>query len=83
MPVNPQDRHKTAFCPGPGMGLFQFRCMPFGLTGTPKLFSENDESTVRDLGFVTVYIDDILITDTNMFSTLNKCLIDSVRLVLP
>ena len=24
MPVNPTDREKTAFCPGPGMGLFQF-----------------------------------------------------------
>ena len=38
MPVNPQDRHKTAFCPGPGMGLFQFRCMPFGLSGAPSSF---------------------------------------------
>ena len=24
IPVHPKDREKTAFCPGPGMGLFQF-----------------------------------------------------------
>ena len=35
MPLNPQDRHKTVFCPGPAMGLFQFKCMPFGLIGAP------------------------------------------------
>ena len=25
LPVNPEDCYKTAFCPAPGMGLFQFR----------------------------------------------------------
>ena len=29
LPVNPADRYKTAFCPGPGLGLFQFCRMPF------------------------------------------------------
>ena len=24
LPVHPDDREKTAFCPGPGMGLYQF-----------------------------------------------------------
>ena len=38
MPVNPQDCHKTAFCPGPSMGLFHFMHMPFGLTGAPSSF---------------------------------------------
>ena len=32
VPVSPSDQEKTTFCPGPGMGLFQFRRMPFGLT---------------------------------------------------
>ena len=36
LPVNPEDCCKTAFCPAPGMGLFQFKCMPFGLTGAPS-----------------------------------------------
>ena len=35
LPISIKDREKTAFCPGPGMGLFQFCRMPFGLTGAP------------------------------------------------
>ena len=65
MPVNPQDRHKTAFCPGPGMGLFQFKCMPFGLTGAPSSFQRLMNQLLRDLPFVTVYIDDILVHSAN------------------
>ena len=38
LPVHPDDCEKTAFCPGPWLGLFQFRCMPFGLTGAPGSF---------------------------------------------
>ncbi|KAL5489166.1 hypothetical protein EMCRGX_G018226 [Ephydatia muelleri] len=38
LPVHPDDFEKTVFCPGPGLGLFQFRCMPFGLTGAPGSF---------------------------------------------
>ena len=30
--VAPEDQAKTAFCPGPGMGLYGFFCMPFGLS---------------------------------------------------
>ena len=33
LPINLGDSEKTAFCPGPGMGLYQFCRMPFGLTG--------------------------------------------------
>ena len=29
LPVHVNDRANTAFCPGPGLGLFQFRKMPF------------------------------------------------------
>ena len=32
LPVHPADVQKTAFCSGPGMGLYQFKQMPFGLT---------------------------------------------------
>ena len=38
MPVHDTDIPKTAFCPGIGMGLFQFTRIPFGLTGAPSSF---------------------------------------------
>ena len=61
MPVNPADQEKTAFSPGPGMGLYQFKRMPFGLTGAPSSFQRLMDKLMRDLPFVTTYIDDILI----------------------
>ena len=38
MPLHSQDRHKTAFSPGPGMGLYEFNRLPFGLSGAPGSF---------------------------------------------
>ena len=61
VPVHPQDYEKTAFCPGPGMGLYQFRRMPFGLTGAPSSFQRVMDAIFRGLPFVTTYIDDVLI----------------------
>ena len=61
------DRHKTAFCPGTGMGLFQFRYMPFGLTGAPSSFQRLMNQLLRNLPFVTVYIDDILVHSANVY----------------
>ena len=59
--VNPQDKEKTAFCPGPGMGLFQFCRMPFGLSGAPSSFQRFMDTIFRGLLYVTIYLDDILI----------------------
>ena len=61
LPVNPADRCKTAFCPGPGLGLFQFCRMPFGLSGAPASFQRLMDALFRDLSFVTTYLDDVLI----------------------
>ena len=65
MPINPQDHHKTVFCPGPGMGLFQFRCMPLRLMGAPGSSQRMTNQLLQDLPFITVYIDDILIHSAN------------------
>ena len=63
LPVAPEDYAKTAFCPGPGMSLFQ---LPFGLTGAPSSFQQLMDKIFRGLPFVTTYLDDILIHSTNI-----------------
>ena len=55
------DREKTAFCPRPGMGLFKFLRMPFGLTGASSSFQRLMDNILRGLSFVTIYLDDILV----------------------
>eukprot|EP00731_Ephydatia_muelleri_P003131 Em0001g3131a len=61
LPVYAKDREKTAFCPGPGMGLYQFTRMPFGLTGAPSSFQHLMDTVMRGLLFVRTYIDDVII----------------------
>ncbi|KAL5516749.1 hypothetical protein EMCRGX_G002156 [Ephydatia muelleri] len=61
VPVDGVDQEKTAFCPGPGMGLFQFTRMPFGLSGAPSSFQRLMNIIMRGLPFVSTYIDDVLI----------------------
>ena len=65
LPVRQEDQEKTAFCPGPGMGLYQFCHMPFGLTGAPSSFQRLMDSVFHGLSFVTTYIDDVLIHSTS------------------
>ena len=65
VPVDPRDQDKTAFSPGPGMGLFQFTRMPFGLCGAPSTFQRLMDVVMRGLAFVTAYIDDVLIHSAN------------------
>lgn len=58
--VDPSDQLKTAFCPGPGMGLFQFKRMPFGLIGASSTFQRFMDSVLQGLAFTTAYLDDVL-----------------------
>ena len=61
LPVNPADQPKTAFSPGPGLGLFQFHRMPFGLARAPSSFQRLMDKVCWGLPFVAVYLDDVLI----------------------
>ena len=61
LPVHPEDHMKTAFCPGPGLGLYQFCRMPFGLYRAPSSFQHLMDKVLRGLSFATTYVDDILV----------------------
>ena len=65
LPVSPEDQEKTAFCPGPGMGLHESCCMPFGLSGAPGSFQRLMDKVLHGLPFVVIYLDDILIYSTD------------------
>ena len=43
------------------MGLYQFKQMPFGLTGVPGSFQRLMNKIMRGLPFVTTYIDNVLV----------------------
>ena len=61
VPVAPEDQHKTAFiCP---FGLYQWRRLPFGLSGAPMTFQRVMNQIMSDLIFklVLVYLDDLLV----------------------
>ena len=61
-----EDKAKTAFCVGGNLGgnlgnFFECNRMPFGLTNAPATFQRLMETTLGDLPFVQVYLDDIII----------------------
>ena len=61
IPVHPTDYEKTAFCPGPGLGLFQFRRKPFGLSGAAGSFQRLMDKVFQGLNFVKAYVHDVFI----------------------
>ena len=63
------DRDKTAFSPGPGMGLYEFKVLPFGLTGGPSLFQRIMDQVLSGLDHCKEnFIDDILVFSPDMES---------------
>ncbi|XP_061663933.1 LOW QUALITY PROTEIN: uncharacterized protein K02A2.6-like [Syngnathoides biaculeatus] len=59
VPVHPSDVPKTAVITP--FGLFEFLRMPFGLKNAAQSFQRLMDSVLRDLPFVFVYLDDILV----------------------
>ncbi len=64
VPVHPQDVPKTAVITP--FGLFKFLRMPFGLKGAAQTFQRLMDSVLRDMSFLFVYLDDILVASTSM-----------------
>ena len=63
VPVHPSDVPKTAVITP--FGLFEFLRMPFGLKNAAQSFQRLMDSVLRDLPFVFVYLDDILVASTS------------------
>lgn len=57
--MKPTDRYKTAFVTP--SGKYEYTVMPFGLVNAPSTFARHMTDIIRDLQFVCVYLDDILV----------------------
>ena len=59
VPVSPPDRYKTAFTTP--YGFFQFKRMPFGLSGAPATFQRMMDQLTNDMEFAAAYMDDLVV----------------------
>ena len=66
-PMHPSSIEKTAFCPGPGYGLWEFVAMPYGLTGATQTCQRALDETFRECyDCVDNYVDDIIVFSDDM-----------------
>jgi len=80
IPVAEEDIPKTAIITP--FGLYEFVRMPFGLRNAAQTFQRFMDNVCRELGFIFVYLDDILVASKNkaehirhlriLFERLNK-----------
>ena len=60
LPVAEKDRHKTAFTTP--YGQFQFKMLPFGLSGAPSSFQRLMDKLIKGCeGFASAYLDDLVV----------------------
>uniref|UniRef100_A0A1X7UT63 Reverse transcriptase domain-containing protein n=1 Tax=Amphimedon queenslandica TaxID=400682 RepID=A0A1X7UT63_AMPQE len=70
VPVEEKDRPKTSF--STPSGLYQFTMMPFGLKGAPATFQWLMDQVITGLdGFVSAYLDDVIIFSDTFEDHLN------------
>ena len=60
--MDPDSIEETAFCPGPGYGLWEFTMMPYGLTGATQTCQRSLDRVLKDCkDCVDNYIDDCIV----------------------
>ena len=68
-PMDKQSIEKTAFCPGPGYGLWELTVMPYGLTGTTQTCQRALHHTLKTCkDCVDNYVDDFIVFSDDMTS---------------
>ena len=68
-PMSETSIEKTAFCPGPGYGLWEFTRMPYGLTGATQTCQRGLDKVLQDCkDCVDNYVDDCIVFSNNMES---------------
>ena len=61
-PMERSSIEKTAFCPGPGYGLWEFTVMPYGLTGATQTCQRGLDKVLKDCKYcIDNYVDDCII----------------------
>ena len=71
-PMEEGSIEKTAFCPGPGYGLWEFTIMPYGLTGATQTCQRALDHILKSCkDCVDNYIDDIIVFSDDMESHVN------------
>ena len=61
IPLDPNDKEKTAFCPGPGFPIFQFTVLPQGITGGPSACTELMNRVYSGLPYTFNFMDDSMV----------------------
>lgn len=61
IPLNEMDKEKTAFSPGPGFPVYQFKVMPQGISGGPSACVDLMNRVYENLHFTFNFMDDSLI----------------------
>ena len=68
-PMSESSIEKTAFCPGPGYGLWEFTVMPYGLTGATQTCQRGLDAVLKDCkDCVDNYVDDCIVFSDDMES---------------